>query len=213
MKRLHTAVFGLSGNPPTENHALFIKHLLASPRYDLVRVVLSHTSPLKQSKGYLEPLARLELLNLLLDTESIDRTRCFIECLEIERAPPSYMIDTLKALSVMYPDEQRMLVLGLDGLKEFTTWYKWDEFGGLCQIHFYPRKDCLMSSSDIVSKLSELEAEAISAQYITEDVPMVAGSATEIRAYYQAGRRGIPKGMTAALDAMIRERGYYEAIY
>lgn len=218
MKQIKTMVFGLSGNPPTENHLLFIQHLLSLPGYDLVRVVLNTQSPLKSADEYLPAQARFELLKAMLEAAKVDFNRCILESLELERPPPSRMIDTLKALQMRAKAEgwveEMTLVLGLDALSQFTNWYHWDSFGAFCKIKFYPREDEILSSEEAAERLKVLRKAGIEVEVVLrthEVVPMRVGSATEARLHYALGKPGIPAGMTKEVDTLIREHGYYGA--
>ncbi|MDF1646190.1 MAG: hypothetical protein P1U61_04295 [Legionellaceae bacterium] len=218
MRPLKTIVFGLSGNPPTKNHLLFIQHLLSLKTYDLVRVVLNAQSPLKSFQGYIPAEGRFELLKAMLDFESVDFNRCILERLELERPPPSYMIDTLSALISRAKqqgiDEKITLALGLDALKQFTRWYQWDTYGTLCEVKFYPRVGEEMPLKDVNTSLSPLHEAGIQASVVSfedEKPHMVAGSSTAARAYYAAGMTGRPDGITEVVDKLIREKGYYGA--
>ncbi|MDX2346006.1 MAG: hypothetical protein QNK11_03945 [Legionella sp.] len=220
MRHLKTVVFGLSGNPPTQNHLVFIQYLLSLKKYDLVRVVLNAQSPLKPSSDYIDAEARFELLKTMLDSAAIDWNRCVLERLEIERPPPSRMFDTLKALITRAKhqniSEQITLVLGLDALMQFTDWYQWDAYGVLCEINFYPRADIAidLDSKIIQKQLNLLHASGVKASVIRDEknnLPMVAGSASNARQHYALGQPGIPRGMTLSVDKLIRARGYYGA--
>jgi nicotinate (nicotinamide) nucleotide adenylyltransferase len=218
MQVLKTIVFGLSGNPPTQNHLLFIQHLLRLKGYDLVRVVLNAQSPLKPLEDYIPAESRFELLEAMLKSALIDWNRCVLERLELERPPPSRMMDTLNTLIARSRQqgisEKITLVLGLDALKQFTDWYEWDAFSTLCEIQFYPREDEVMSSEEITSKLRVLHDVGIQASVISrrdEVLPMIAGSASKARAHYASGQSGIPEGITEIVDKLIREHGYYGA--
>ncbi len=215
MQHLKSIVFGLSGNPPTQNHLLFIQHLLSLEGYDLVRVVLNAQSPLKAPEDYLPAESRFALLKAMLEATSIDWDRCVLERLELERPPPSRMKDTLEALIARSKQrgisEKITLVLGLDALKQFTNWYEWDSFGALCDIHFYAREDEVMSSEAVAEKLRALQDAGIKAVVVFDKTAMVAGSATKARLYYETGQSGIPEGVTDVVDKMIREQGYYGA--
>lgn len=219
MQTLKTMVFGLSGNPPTENHLRFIQYLLSLEDYDLVRVVLNAQSPLKSEETMITPEGRFELLKAMLQSAAVDFKRCVLERLELERPPPSYMIDTLKALLARAHqngiDEKITLVLGLDALKQFTNWYGWDAFGSLCEIHFYPREGECMPANEIAEKLKQLHEVGIKALVVkpNEALPMQRGSATAARAYYVSGKEGVPEGITTVVDNIIRERGYYHATH
>jgi nicotinate (nicotinamide) nucleotide adenylyltransferase len=217
MQQLKTIVFGLSANPPTKNHLIFIEYLLGLTSYDLVRVVLSAQSPLKSAADYLPAEDRFSLLKAMLEAASIDFKRCVLERLELERPPPSYMIDTLKALHLRAEQtgvhEHMTLVLGLDALGQFTDWYQWDAYGDVCDIKFYPRAGEQMLPQAIEEQLNILQNAGIQADFIdNQDLPMGAGSATDARMHYAAGKLGIPDGMTPEVDQIIREHGYYGAM-
>lgn len=218
MKQVRTLVFGLSGNPPTQNHLLFIQHLLKLPGYDLLRVILNHQSPLKQSQDYIPAEARFALLKAMLKSAEIDLKRCILERIEIDRPAPSRMIDTLTILHQRAKQhgfrEKITLVLGLDALKVFTDWYQWDTFGALCEIKFYPRDNERMSDQAIKQKIDILRAAGIKARFVSrqeETVPMLTGSATSARQYYASGKSGVPEGISEVVDQMIRAHGYYGA--
>ncbi|MDF1678425.1 MAG: hypothetical protein P1U32_07010 [Legionellaceae bacterium] len=215
MQQLKTLVFGLSGNPPTKNHLLFIQHLLTLEGYDLVRVILSAQSPLKPLQDYIPPEARFKMLNAMLEVAGVDWRRCVLERLELDRPPPSYMKETLRALIERARkadiEEHITLVLGLDALNTLTDWYAWQDLGALCEIQFYPRGDVVMPQSAIYEKLQVLQDAGIQASVVTRETDMVAGSATHARLYYAAGKSGIPQGITPEVDQLIRAKGYYGA--
>ena len=216
MRSLKTIVFGLSGNPPTENHLLFIQYLLSLKHYDLVRVVLNAQSPLKVKEPYLAAEARFDLLKVMLEASKVDFHRCILERLEIDRPPPSRMIDTLSALlaraKAQNISEKITLALGLDALMAFKAWYQWEAYAGLCEIKFYPRAHVGVSQDDVLNQLMQLRQAGIQASLITNEsgvIPMVQGSATEARLHYASGLPGCPKGITPVVDQLIRKRGYY----
>ncbi len=215
MQQLKTLVFGLSGNPPTRNHLLFIQHLLTLEEYDLVRVVLSAQSPLKPFQDYIPPEARFKMLQTMLAVAGVDWRRCVLERLELDRPPPSYMKETLEALieraRKAHIKEHITLVLGLDALNTLTDWYAWQDLGALCEIQFYPRGDVVMTQTTIHTKLKVLQDAGIQASVVKREADMVAGSATHARMYYASGKSGLPQGITPEVDQLIREKGYYGA--
>ena len=137
----HIAVFGSSMNPPTDNHITFIKHLIHSGYF--VEVLPNAASPLKTPAQYAPPWDRYEMICLALQerTKDIPATQYHVSTVEIERPAPSRMFMTLCALILLSePDTKFTLMLTLDdNLEGFHKWYKWSEFGELCDIQFYPR--------------------------------------------------------------------------
>jgi len=222
-----SVVFGLSGNPPTMNHALFIEHL--ADTYDNpVHVVLNALNPLKT--GVVDPEIRYDMLTTLLAERKLS-ARCQVERLEIDRCPPSRMVATMSALVLMSePNTHFTLALGLDGLKSFTKWYQWEKLSQLCEIAFYPRPGEVMDKDAMKQHLKPLiEAGArIKMVFATpedqalyqeacegintcvEDVKTENGSSTEARqAYAEEGTLTPPPGISPGVDAIVREKGLY----
>ncbi len=150
----HAAVFGLSGNPPTVNHLVYIKHLLTI--HDDLHVVINAQSPLKDAQSYTAAETRLFMLKKMLEAEHLDGEHCKVERLEIDRDPPSRMIATLSLLVLMNANTKFTLILGLDGLMDFHKWYKWRQYGSLCDIKFYPREGLAMDVEKITASLQRL---------------------------------------------------------
>ena len=53
---------------------------------------------------------------------------------EINRAGPSYMIDTLRSLRKDYPDEGLCLIIGMDAFFGITQWHQWQRLFDLCHL-------------------------------------------------------------------------------
>ena len=53
---------------------------------------------------------------------------------EIQRAGPSYMIDTLRSLHADVPGERFCLLLGMDAFAAFHTWHDWQGILQLCNV-------------------------------------------------------------------------------
>lgn len=155
-------VYGLSGNPPTLDHLRFIKYLLDDQSAQLV-VVLNAQSPLKALDSYVDGALRLTFLEMMLSDDSFPksyRARCHLSHLEIDRAPPSRMVVTQSILTLVSRTSERYtLILGLDGLKEFTTWYQWRALLTLCDIKFFPRPGQAIDTHAIKGYLDKIGAE------------------------------------------------------
>ncbi len=66
---------------------------------------------------------RLAMLQLAIQGEP-----CFrVDRREIERATPSYMIETLTSLRLENPDESITLILGMDAFATLPTWQAWQK--------------------------------------------------------------------------------------
>ena len=221
-----SVVFGLSGNPPTHNHALFIEHL--ADTYDnSVHVVLNALNPLK--KGAVDPEIRYEMLTTLLVERGLSK-RCQVERLEIDRCAPSRMVATMSALVLMSePHTHFTLALGWDGLKTFTKWYNWVKLSRLCEIAFYSRPGEFMDRDAMKNWLKPLKNAAARIKIIfateaqhahfhsacegictrIEPIKTEKGSSTEARLAYADGALLAPPGISPGVDAIVRAHGLY----
>ena len=67
--------------------------------------------------------------------------RFALERVELERAGPSYTIDTVRALHAAQPDVAWTLVLGEDQFASLHTWHGWRELLGLVRLAVAGRPD------------------------------------------------------------------------
>ncbi|MDA9272071.1 hypothetical protein N9Q05_01640 [bacterium] len=153
-------IFGLSGNPPTLHHLVFIKHLMR--RYSTVHVILNRQSPLKARGDEVDVEIRFEMLQAMMGAEKLDSNHCILERLEMDRAPPSRMIETISALILNAErDSKFTLALGLDCLVDFEKWYKWQHFGDVCDIKFYPRPGMVIPVQQMKNTLKAMVSHHI----------------------------------------------------
>lgn len=224
-------VCGLSGNPPTINHLIFIQHLMSL--YSSVRVILNAQSTLKTLKEYAPAEERINMLKGMLDAEGIDPFACQLGRHEIDRDPPSRMIGTLSILALQ-SNEKSTLALGMDGLLTFTQWYKWQDFGKLCSLKFYPRDGVSPTVEAILNAVAPLVREGIPVSLVyrtdkeKEDYEQVAaalgssrlsltqepiqtfeGSSTKIREYYAQSPEERHPEVHPVVDQSIRRGEFY----
>lgn len=231
--RSKSAVFGLSGNPPTMNHLIFIQHLIQ--RYETTHIILNASSPLKNPNDYVSGEVRFEMLQAMLQAEHVNMQKCFIERLELDRAPPSRMIGTLSLLILKTEDSlvKKTLILGLDCLDGFQNWYHWAQYGELCELKFYPRIGMVIDlrrtfeslrliinqniNVTLVYNLPEQKVlydkiNALLGYKITileENIALFQGSSTELRAYYAANafkHNKLPPNIHPMVDDIIKRR-------
>ncbi|MCR9191948.1 MAG: nicotinate-nicotinamide nucleotide adenylyltransferase [Gammaproteobacteria bacterium] len=226
------AIFGSSFNPTTLGHIALIRTLL-NQAYDRVRLIPAGQSPLKPISDYAPITDRLNLLDMALQSElkPLERARLWIESIETDRQPPSSMVITLAALTVIHQaQEHYSLILGYDHLAQMDQWYLWASLQGLCELIFYPREEidiftnthvaCLhkLIEAGIAIKIVFCDAEKKSEFYqycdqclpkkaliFDKDAQIVPSSATTIRAYYKdrAGEQLSPSGLTPEMHHYI----------
>lgn len=229
-----SVLFGLSANPPTIGHLLFIKHLLT--QYAQIHIVLNAQSPLKKNQEDVSSNLRLEMLSEMLKAEQLSLHRCLIERVEIDRAPPSRMVATLSLLILSATQPSRwLLVLGLDVLFHFHNWYQWSRIGALCDLKFYPRTGFLLEKKKIMACLHRMiehdinitlvydtmllkaEYEDINAclkkpvQVVYEKTELPQSASTDLRRHYADTNvsSGVPSTIHPVVDAQIRRLKLY----
>jgi nicotinate-nucleotide adenylyltransferase len=80
-------------------------------------------APWQKSRGIASATDRAAMVQLAIAGEP----RFVLERSELERAGPSYMIDTVRELQQREPGAQWFLVIGQDQFANLHTWHRWDE--------------------------------------------------------------------------------------
>lgn len=130
-----TGLLGGSYNPIHIGHLALASYLTQWNYVDTVWLTLTPLNPLKDSRGMLPDLKRLDMISIALQglsrIESCD--------IELTMPKPNYTINTLDLLSKRYPHRRFKLVIGADNWKIFDRWRDHqrilDEYG----VIVYPR--------------------------------------------------------------------------
>jgi nicotinate-nucleotide adenylyltransferase len=109
-----------------------------------------------------------------------DLPKVTLDSREIERAGPSYTIDTLNDIRGEWPGSKFFLIIGADQAQALTTWRAWQEIVQKAII-------CVADRPHSIRATSEFDAEkANPSRFRHLNMPAVAISATEIRARISA---------------------------
>ena len=115
-----TGIYGGSFNPIHEGHLSLAKALAESGLVDEMWLLVSPQNPFKVNADLLDDEERLRLARLAVadvqGVEVCDR--------EFSLPRPSYMYNTLRALSKEHPDREFVLVIGADNWERFPDWYR-----------------------------------------------------------------------------------------
>ncbi len=129
------AVFGGSFDPVHAGHFAVADAVLAQETPDRFLWVPAHQSPHKLDRPPASAESRLALLKTALENrpgEEICR-------LELDRPPPSFMVDTLEALQGLHPDAKFLLVMGGDCQERFLEWHRVARILEIAEPIFIPR--------------------------------------------------------------------------
>lgn len=113
-------MFGGSFNPVHYGHTGLCKRMLELFKLDMIYVIPTYNTPLKDNTPMLSPLHRLNMCKLAF--EGIDKVT--VSDIEIYREGKSYTWDTLQSLSDLHPDCEMYLIIGADSFMQLPLWYK-----------------------------------------------------------------------------------------
>lgn len=99
---------------------------------------------------------------------------CEVSDMELNRGGKSYTVDTVKEIKAAHPKDTLFLIMGMDMIESFSTWYKPEKIESMCTLFVAPR--------DISSESSSVARQQLSGGHSS---PMLSDS---INAYIQANR-------------------------
>lgn len=186
-----TGIYGGSFNPVHEGHVRLAKALADSKIVDEIRLLVSPQNPFKVDTRLLDDDRRLHLARLAVrdvpGVEVCDR--------EFSLPRPSYMYNTLTALSREHPDREFVLVIGADNWKRFPDWYRSKDILSAYRIIIYPRPGFSLQS--------------VPQNVTIADTPLLDISSTEIRRRIATDPAYDGEGLCPAVWEEIRREGLY----
>ena len=160
---IKTGIYGGSFNPIHLGHVCLAKALADSGLVDEMWLVVSPQNPFKVDEHLLNDEKRLHLARLAVadvpGVEVCDR--------EFYLPRPSYMYNTLQALSSEHPDREFVLVIGADNWERFPNWYRSQDILSDYRVIIYPRPGYALQD--------------VPQGVVIADTPLLDISSTEIR--------------------------------
>lgn len=186
-------IFGGSYNPIHVGHAILANHIAQSGMVDEVWLMVSPQNPLKGASNPAMDAHRLTMAKLVA-TESVGVR---VSDFEFSLPRPSYTIDTLRALSMAYPEHQFKIIIGADNWHLFDRWKAGNEIVRDFGVIIYPRRGFDIDQTHIPQGV----------EYIA-DAPIVEVSSTIIRSNLEQGR-GIAFLTPTTVAEYIKREGLY----
>lgn len=190
-KRLITGIYGGSFNPIHNGHIQLANLLKNTDSIDEMWLLVSPQNPFKVNADLLDDEARLHLARVAVadvpGVEVCDR--------EFSLPRPSYMYNTLKALSKEHPEREFVLVIGADNWERFPDWYRSKAILSKYRIIIYPRPG--------------YDLQNVPPKVIIADTPLLDISSTDIRHRIANDPNYDGEGLPAAVWEEIKAKGLY----
>lgn len=130
-----TAIYGGSFDPVHRGHIKVASYIASLPGIDRVWLMVSRRNPLKPHATRASDADRLNMASLAC--RGIDGVEA--SDFEMYLPSPSFSIDTLRALSKAFPDENFPLIIGADNWADIDRWKSHDEIIRDYGLIVYPR--------------------------------------------------------------------------
>jgi nicotinate-nucleotide adenylyltransferase len=190
-KKTKTGIYGGSFNPIHEGHICLAKALAESGLVDEMWLLVSPQNPFKVNAELLDDDERLRLARLAVaDIPNVEVCNR-----EFSLPRPSYMYNTLQALSEEHPDREFVLVIGADNWERFPDWY--------CS------KDILASYRVIVYPRPGYTLEKLPRRVKVANTPLLDISSTDIRRRIASEPDYKGEGLSPVVWEEIKEKRYY----
>ena len=147
MKRI--GMFGGAFDPPHRAHLVLAQLAVEALELDELHIIPTGQAWHK-ARTLSSPEHRLAMTQLAFQ----DIPHMLVDDRELQRAGPTFTIDTLEALQQESPGAQLYLIMGADQFSAFQQWHKWQAIAGLaiiCIADRAPSRDPLHNSGEAVA--------------------------------------------------------------
>ena len=190
---LHIGVFGGAFDPPHQAHVALAKAALAQLALDTLHIVPTGQAwhKARQLSAAADRLAMTRLAFSGLERVVVDER-------EIQRAGPSFTVDTLEALQAEYPGANLYLILGADQVAALPNWHRWQEVLKIAII-------CIAGRAYDTRAEGVFNPKFYAGQPVqTLQLPLMPVSATDIRQQIACPLPGLPGWHTLVPEPVAR---------
>lgn len=203
-------IFGGSFDPPHQRHATVLAEAMRALHASAAIVIPAAINPLKTATPPADPEARLAMCRLNFAAGAADfPAEVRLSRIEIDRAGPSYTIDTVLALLERRPQLAGCIRFlgGNDAIRRIESWHRWRELLELAKPAVVVRPPSTRESvTRFLTGFAETAGVADAPSWRLE-IPPVDLASTEIRAAIARGER--PAGLSDGVWGEIMSRGLY----
>jgi len=187
----HIGILGGTFDPVHYGHLRPALDVLQQVGLDEIRFVPNNLPPHRQ-QPWLDADTRKRLVKLAI----AEVPQFVLDERELQRAGPSFMVDTLRELRRDFPHDHLYLLMGADAFTGFTTWHEWQAILGLCHLIVMTRPGAelvsIQSQPDLIQSRIVHDARALvgsaTGQILIQSVTALDISASHIRESLRQGR-------------------------
>ena len=189
---MRVGLYGGCFNPVHEGHLAAARGACAALRLDRLLFIPSGNPPLKGNAGLVLGVHRLAMLKLATAGDP----RLDVSAIEIERAGPSFTVDTVRTLRGSLPaGAELFFLLGDDCLDRLPLWKGIDDLHAMLRFALLPRSGDRPATAD--------------SRLIWLDLPKVVASSTHVRAMLGAGQCPPDTLLPAVVAQYIEQHALY----
>lgn len=193
-------ILGGTFDPPHLVHRAMADSALVQLGLDEVIWVPAFKNPLK-SEAFTTPGQRLDMVRLATK----DEARFSVSNVEISRAGPSYMVETVEELALARPSAKWWLILGSDSMKRIQEWRHAERLARMVRFGVIVRPPDRFGG--IKAGLPRLFADQM--DEVKTKVSLLAS--THIRADIRSGTDS-SQSLSGPVAEYIREKGLYQPV-
>jgi nicotinate-nucleotide adenylyltransferase len=134
MRRI--GIYSGSFNPIHHGHVMLANYLVEFSDLDELWFVVSPQNPLKKKTDLMDDADRLEMVKLAIGNDPWMKA----SDIEFSMPKPSYTINTLRALSEQYPEDQFVFICGMDSLQNLKSWREYQKILDNYELLVFPRE-------------------------------------------------------------------------
>ena len=191
------AIFGGSFDPVHRAHIALAHSALQALQLDQLRWVPTGR-PWQKARSITPAAQRMAMVQAAIAGEP----RFVLDPIEVERAGPSYTLDTVRALAALHPGTEWVLLIGQDQYAGLHSWRNWRQLLALVTLAVANRPGVARPP----------HADVLRQPHRVVPLAMLDISATDIRARVAAGR-DISELVPLEVARYIAQQGLYTATH